>query len=301
MQNNNDFAVFIDELRESRNITRETFVDGVISLRQYYRFIKGESSLKTDLVNKLLDKLHIDSIMTFESYRQISNSINRKLSNIYIKIYSDDFVGAKKDLKELDYSTFTSQYNKKFYKFIDAIIRKNDPDSDDDTITQEITEIIDYPNLLNKKTLSFVEVAAIMLVSKELVKKGDNRLAEYCYNLVKNDDSNIKHQINNYTFAFYSTTARNLGQIGKVEESYEVTKEGIKIFQTHEPLNSYAALYFFQALAERDLFDDNRHLEALRKMFMTLRLQASKQFAEGMRVAAKRSFDIEEKDLIIYK
>ena len=38
----NDFGLFIDNLRKSRNMSREDFINGIISIRQYQRYVNGE-------------------------------------------------------------------------------------------------------------------------------------------------------------------------------------------------------------------------------------------------------------------
>ena len=69
--NNNDFAQFIDELRESRNISREKLVDGIISQRQYYRFLNGDSSLKNDIIDiRQNEGKHCTFYLTFSSNRK---------------------------------------------------------------------------------------------------------------------------------------------------------------------------------------------------------------------------------------
>ncbi|AIO19543.1 hypothetical protein KQ51_01667 [Candidatus Izimaplasma bacterium HR1] len=301
MPNSNDFARFIDELRDSRNISREDFVENIISLRQYYRFIKGESSLRSETLNALMSRLDFNTIHAYESFRKKQDKDYADLIKIYKLIHMDEYNKASVEFKSLELSSVMSKYNMQLLEFIEI---KLDLHFDKITINQavdEILELMDYEDIFKKDSLSFIELSCIMFVQDHLIKKGDYRIASYCYDILNKQNDEQFSEFKNYLLPFQLSAIKGLGKIGKNEESLKLTMKVIEEYEIYHPLNFLISIYYLKALNQRELFKNDSYLDSLTKLYSLLNIVTNQSLIKETKKLIKDIFDVSETDLIIYK
>lgn len=300
MPKSNDFARFIDELRDSRNISREDFVRNIISLRQYYRYIRGESSLKDETLTKLLEILEFSSIHAYETFLKKQDNDYVKLINIYKLIYLGNFKIADEEFLHIELSPILSNMNLKILEYIEIRLGLHNERIVASQAFEEIIELMDYPNILKKESLSFIEISCIMFVSDELIRRGDYRFAEYGYKLLdkKNEEqfSEFKEQL----LPLQLTVMKGLGKIGKHEQSIQISQRAIDEFEVHTPLSLLLSVYYVKALNERELYKDNRYRETLVQIFSICKLLKNENLVTETKKLIRSVFDIKESELIIY-
>ena len=59
---------------------------------------------------------------------------------------------------------------------------------DIETAVQEMLALIDYPSILDKDALSFIELSGIFFVQNHLINIGDFRITSHTYNILNNKD-----------------------------------------------------------------------------------------------------------------
>jgi transcriptional regulator with XRE-family HTH domain len=301
MKNANEFGQFIEELRISRNIEREDFVEGVVSIRHYYRFINGETSLNNETINLLLEKLEISSIFAYERFKKKTDTNYSNLINVYNEVYKNNFSMAEKAFKTITLSDLSSAYNIKIYNFIKIRLDLHYSRITKENSIQKVLELMDYPNILEKDTLSFVELSCIMFVQHDLIDRNDYRITSYTYDILSKNEKLHSTEHKNYMMPFQLSTIKNLGRIGEHEQSLDLAQKLIEEFELFTALNIYASAIYFKALNERDLFKDDRYKVTLTDLFCLLKSQKNKQFGNDFKVQIRESFNIVESDLIIYK
>ena len=300
MSNSNEFAQFIDELRNSRSITREDFVDGVVSLRQYYRFIKGESSLKNESINALLEKLEISSMFAYEKFRRKTDNNYSNLINVYNELYKNNYDEAEQLFNTIILSDLSSLSNIKIYDFLKIKLDKQFKRISKKESVERILTMMDYPNILNKDTLSFIELSCIIFVQDDLIKKGDYRIASYTYDILSKEEELQTTEHKDYILPFQISTIKSLGKIGKYKESLNMSEKLIEEFEVYTALNIYASGIYFKAMNERNLYKDERYKTTLIKLFCLLKSQKNKQFGNEFKDLINKHFNIVESDLITY-
>ena len=120
-----EFGLFIDNLRNSRNMSREDFVEGIVSTRQYHRYLKGETSITNNKIILLVDKLEMNFLNVYKLFIYGENTEYKLVSNIYSLILSFNYVEANKLINQLEKKEFTSKYNKSFYSFCKITVAYN--------------------------------------------------------------------------------------------------------------------------------------------------------------------------------
>lgn len=301
MPKSNDFARFIDQLRDSRNLSREAFVKNILSLRQYYRYIKGENSLKDETVNLLLERLEISPIHAYETFRKKQDKDYHDLTKVYEFIHLGKFKLAQEIFSSLELSPLLSTNNIKLLEYIEIRL-----DLHFERITQqqahlEIIELLDYPDVLSKESLSYIEISCILFISDEMIKEDDYRLADYGYDLLIKDNQNQFSEFKDQLLPLQLTVVKGLGRIGKFEESIELSQKAICEFEVHHPLNMLLSINYIKALSERELYKDDRYVETLLQIFSICRIMRNSSLVKQTKKLISNVFDIKESDLIIYR
>lgn len=156
-----DLALFLEQLRVSRGISQEDFTDGIISNRQYQRYVNGSSAMPFHLLDDFAERLNTTKdflLLEFGSYgiKETNNIID-----FFNAVNNDDIERAKKISKDIDPKFILDSSNLKFYKFakysLDFKVKKISQHS----YFTQLIKFIDYPNILNKSALTMVETQVL--------------------------------------------------------------------------------------------------------------------------------------------
>lgn len=302
MKNSNEFAHFIDNFRKSRNITREDFVDGIISLRQYYRFIKGDSSLKSESINSLLERLEINTIDLYGQFIKKKNESLKNLIDSYNLISLMEYDKAKVMLAKINESDLQSVQDIKFLRYLLASLNFHLKLESEEKSMNKIIEIIDYPKILNKDILTFYEITGLFSITTYLIRhKNDYRVAIFTYEVLNDPRkyyvNNMKSSIN----SFYASASKNLGIIGEIEKSLEMADKGIQEAKASGTITNLPILFYCKALSEYNLNMTSQYQKTLIRLFGLLNVQDDEKKSEFYKKLIVKQFDIKESDLIIYK
>ena len=120
-----DFGLFIDGLRLDRNVSREDLIDGIISLSQYKRYLRGATSIPNSILLQLADRLKLSISSLHHIYESKQNTQLRKITNIYTLMKQFCFEDAYKSAMVIRDDVFISSYNKLFFDFCFICIQHN--------------------------------------------------------------------------------------------------------------------------------------------------------------------------------
>ena len=297
---NKEFAKFLDKLREDRNISREDLVKDIISLRQYYRFVKGESKLKNDTIIQLLQRIEFDRSFFYEYFERSSNQEFQQLQDIYKYLYRDMLAEAYALYKEIDPEDLVLSSNKKYYEFITQILLSKQKKQKYETSAKNVLKLVDYPEILSKKFLTHLEKNCLVFATNYLMLKKDYRIASLFYQVTKTEDEN-PWLINEQIVPFRTLTAKCLGMIEEHEKAYETLKNAEEHFFVKGDYLPMINLYYYKAAEERKLYKDKRFKQSLRKVFYMLRIAENKGYTERYSKAIEKHFNLKEIDLFIVK
>ena len=62
MMKSQELCNYLERLRTARNISQESLAQGITSLRQYRRYMNGESEIPFQIIDQLCDRLGIKTI-----------------------------------------------------------------------------------------------------------------------------------------------------------------------------------------------------------------------------------------------
>ena len=78
-----EFGLFIDGLRIERNMSREDLCEGVMSLSQYKRYLRGDTSIPNSKLVMIADRLKFSINDIHFLFRQKHNDEYNSINKIY--------------------------------------------------------------------------------------------------------------------------------------------------------------------------------------------------------------------------
>ena len=221
---NKNYGRLIEKIRKDRKISREELCDEIMSKRNYQRFIKGEVSISSVNMQKITDKLMLDTFSLEEFYKNDSQDEYLKLKEAYNMVTQWDDVEASKILASIDYDEIDSNVNRQLYDFTDLLIKRIKNNLTELEVCGRIENIIGYPDILDKKILNIVETNGLFtLLSKE--SKTDNvDIYNYLTDLVNQDDK----------YSYWLTNRKKAGIYAALIKSQYIRKDYEKCIATCE-------------------------------------------------------------------
>jgi len=277
----NDFGAFLDSLRKSRNMSREEFIEDIMSLRQYQRYVNGESSLNNDKLFSLIDRLGMNYFSVHEMYFISTQNEITKLDYIYEAITQEDMKTASKLINEISSKDFYNEYNKSYFKLCELLILKKTKRMPVSLVTDKLKELINYPNCLNNQIINFVEyVAFIHISSYSSSNYDDTRVLDFLYDKIKSNSISSSSTVLAYMPSTFSHIARRLGIIEEFEKALFIAQKGIDFCLSHETHNSLVHLLIYKSFALKDLNRIDESLESAKIAFALLFVEGNKSKTE---------------------
>lgn len=248
-----EFALFIDKLRVFRNISQEDFLFEIVSMRQYRRYMNGDSTLSYHILDQLANRLGFNAefiIMELETEKLKQTKL---INDLYNAVAGKNIDKAKELLMNIDERHLIDDNNrllfhhsKNLFDFISGI------NSEYVTINRT-KKLIDLEKLLKKKALSTSEL--LILVSFFYFKdfKKINVIAE---KLASYMDHNITI-VSGHNIRVLALVLKELSRYFSITENYErmlyYANEGIKYSNDMRSYYLLDTLYYFAGAACHEL------------------------------------------------
>jgi hypothetical protein len=243
-----EFALFIDGIRIEKGMTRIDFIDEIVSLSQYKRYLKGAAPIPNNIIILLADRLKYNITDLYLLYSRKHNKEAQELNEIYNILIQLDYKTAYEKLKNFNAELIISNYYKSFYDFMMIFIQyKLDKVSDIHVLTL-YTELIDYPQCLKNEVFNFVELnvlSQIILIASSMenfepVNKMYDLFTSREFNYTGNDDKSIIPLV-------YYNLARAIYRQNDYERTIDLVKIGISEAVRNENSNALPHLLLLAA------------------------------------------------------
>ena len=296
---NNSFSQFIEELRIARNLSRDDFLDDIISKRQYQRFLNGESSIKNDVMTKLLTKLEVNSLDIY--YQTIINSEqhSRDLRKAHEEYIAFNYQEAYKILESINIDEVKSTFDVKSYTYLKTVLDIHFKKLPESTGIEKLSDLINYPDILNSQMINYLEINTLLFISDFMIKnKNDHSIPNFLYKIFK-DEAYIYNQINPfYRPILYSNLSRALGIVKEYKKSVKIANLGIQLCEKYQILAGLEHLLYYKAVGLRYT---NAHeikiKDTLARLKHTLEIFNNQAKKEYFITAIEKSFNIKYNEL----
>src|SRR5690606_8848204 len=105
------FALYFDRLRYEKGLTQEEFVESIISLRQYRRYLNGTSHIPQDIIDSFARRLGYRPHHVMLEFEGEKIQEGKRVENLYNLVVNQDFVFAQKFMQEYPIEQFIDQEN----------------------------------------------------------------------------------------------------------------------------------------------------------------------------------------------
>jgi tetratricopeptide (TPR) repeat protein len=282
-------------------MNREEFLDGIISIRQYQRFLNGESSIKNDVIEKLISKLKLDSVLLTKIYLSNFDTIHQKLNTIQSLCNRLEFKKANTMLSEIQYNKLENETNKQHYNYLKITL-----DMHLNRITKQnamnlLKELIEYPKLLKNFAPNFVEFATLILIHEYLFQyEGDQRATNYLYEMISEHSNDVITKLKVYEPPLFASLSKTLVKIHEYDKALKIANKGINVSHRHQVYGSLAHLYYYSAYIYNKMNNEEKVLENLRKMFAILYVEDTKEKTKMFENVSKKHLGISKDEVFEY-
>ncbi len=294
-----EFGLFIDGLRLERNISREDLCDGIMSLSQYKRYLRGDTSMPNAKLVQLADKLMFSITDIYGLFGKKHNENYKKIWNIYKLIKTNEFKKALLLSNDLKQNVLVSSYNKLFYDYCMIKIQHSLKMVSDIHVLNLYSDLIDYPACTNNDSFNMVEISALVGIVNISASVGNYDAMNLLYRILTSKTFNYSTSgDSSFLPSIYSSLAMSLGTKGDHDKVLEISQKGIDYCLRHETSNALSHLLFYKSLSLLNLDRIEEGKEAAKKCFMHLYIENKPQKFTSFKKLFEQEYNIKLEDLI---
>jgi hypothetical protein len=296
---NNGLCIYLEQLRSARNISQLSFVGDIISLRQYRRYLKGESDIPFSVVAQLASKLGLktDTILReFEAVRIEETQMMNKLYNHAVNYAHKDFHTL---LKTINPENIIEASNLLLYKHSITINDYYRKAISLPQVKQMNIDLVNYPSVLEQGILSTYEMLILTFLIDVMPIEDQNKIIEkLSYYL---DDQKLI--ISGGNDKVYTLILARLAKNAGILESYHQVIDFCEIaIKRNLSLYSYYLMeffYYYASLAYHRLGDEENFKLSLKKCFNVLEFEGNQNKIKRFVNLINGDYDIEFKDYVL--
>lgn len=271
----NTLCIYIEQLRVARHISQETFLHEIVSIRQYRRYLKGESDIPFSIISQLTAKLGMktDTILReFEVAKIEETSKMTKLYNFAVNYDHENFALLE---KTISIEHIIEPSNVLLYKHSIMLDKYYSRKISADQIRRMSIDLINYPSVLEQGVLNTMELIVLTFLIDVLPREDQNKIIENI-TLYLNDSRVI---ITGGNERVLTLILARLAKHSGILESYEqVIKFCNLAINRNKKLHSFYNmdyLYYYKSLAYYKLGNQEKFEISLAKCFNILEFEGN--------------------------
>lgn len=294
----NDLIFYLDKLRMLKNISQEDFVDGIISLRQYHRYIAGTSTFPFELFDKFSSRLDLRAEILLQNFEKEKHEEAILLNSYYDQVSQHNYEEALEIKAQIDPNNFLNQYSYLLYEHTNnhyAYMHKQITKSD---LLFRTQALINYPDILKSSVYSNIEF--LVLSSLLSIDEFDGDLLyEKLISILDQGTLVIdNHNNNGYLLTLYRL-ARYSGFKFKNHESIKFSKMIVDYNKKRRTIYLLDFAYLFLATNYYQLGEEETYKSYLVKLYFILKVIDSKGKYDSFSNTVKTHLHIDLEDFVL--
>ena len=252
--NSNDFGLFIDGIRLDRNMSREDLIDGIVSLSQYKRYLRGATSIPNTILLELADRLKFSVSELYMAYSSKQDIQYKKIYEVYLLNKQYKYEEAYEKAKKLVKEKFITSLNKLFFDFCYIKTQYNLELASDIQVLGKLSELVDYPNCIKNETFNWVEINILLHIARISARMDNYEASNLLYDILTSDDFKfIYNDDSAFLPVVYAGVAAILGRQSRIDEVIEVVDRGIEHCLQFQTMAALSTLFLTKAYALQEL------------------------------------------------
>ena len=288
-----ELCIFLEHLRSARNLSQESFTDGVVSLRQYRRYLSGESEIPFQVIEQLAEKIGVKTdnlLREFENAKVLETENIIQLFNLAVNYAHNDFIELS---KKTPLSQVIDKTNILLYQHSIILDKMYSGKIDRAEAGLLNAELINYPKILDSQIITSVEMLILSSLMDTFDESHHPAIVEKAQNYIS-DPSLVINGGNEKMFIFIVT---KIAKFFGIHEDYErvisICQIGIlrnlksRIFYLME------YLYYYQALSYYKLDKMEPFNETIIRCFNVLHFEGNLKKIEKFKNLIEEDFNID--------
>jgi len=115
-------SLFFDNVRLSRGLTQEEFIFDIVSMRQYRRYLSGESKISQDVVRQFSERLGLKPEHIIMDYEASKVDETQLVIDFYNSAANYDYEKADRMRKTIHIDALEERVNRIFYEHTCAFL-----------------------------------------------------------------------------------------------------------------------------------------------------------------------------------
>jgi len=294
-----EISIFLENLRYGRRISQETFIEGIVSPRQYARYRRGDCEMTYEKLDKFAERLGIPTKKLLYEFEKTKTVQYQKINLFYNAIVNRDSVIIKEMQAEIEKIPLLDEDRDLYFRHAKLLEEYLSGKTTKDSIIQKTGEMIDYPEVLKQKFLTESEILIlsylVTIIDSEQQKIILRKLASY----FESDEGIMTGESD---FA-HSLILMRMSKVYGVQKNYDRVLQFCDIgIQRGVKSKSYYLMdyfYYYKSLAYFKLETFDLFEESLFKCYNTLQLEGNKKKIEKFTVLIEKDFHINFDGFII--
>ena len=295
-----ELSNYLERLRAARNISQESFTNGITSLRQYRRYLSGESDIPFQIVDLLCERLGIQTINLIRELETARIEESKEVDRFYnFVVYNNreeiELIREKYKGKE-----FLDNENKMVYEHSVILFDFMNQKINAEVATQLTKDLINFSKFSKQSIFTLTEMFILTSLLDLDPVSTDKQLISSRLKSVLTDSSIVLGSSVNFA---YQLVLFRLAKYAGINKDYNDVISYCKLALSHAVSNkNYYLLeyfYYYSSLAYYRLGDLENYQHHLMKCFVALHLDGNDKKTEKFTSMINRDFNISFADFVI--
>lgn len=291
-----ELARYFDRLRFDHNMTQEDLVEGIISLRQFRRYLNGTSYLPQEVINLFSERLGYRTAILMLEFEAEKIKEARTVTDFYNMVANRDHDSAIAFMKDYGIEKISDDSTKLLYRnAVDHLEFQTGKIKEDEYVRRTIS-LIGYPEIMKRKVLTTFEITILSsLVNVSSFNEKDviaDRL------LLMAENPNLVYSGQNEKMLTYvlQRIAHYYGRQKNYRKVIETCDKAIAFNNDWRLFYLLDFLYYFKALAHHYLGEIEAYEASLFKCYSMLQAEGSSVRYERFRKLVESDWPIQFHD-----
>ncbi len=153
-----ELALFLEKMRFLRGISQEDFTDGIISNRQYQRYVRGESPMPYHLLDLFAERLNVKKEIIMLEFENHTVKEDQTIVDYHNSVMNFDFEKSTQLRKTISNDYIINPDNKKIFEYSYILEQFLSKKTSFEKCKTDLIELVNYPKILNQYAYSMVEI-----------------------------------------------------------------------------------------------------------------------------------------------
>ena len=269
-----------------------------MSLSQYKRYLRGDTSIPNNRLVQIADKLKFTISEIHKLYQDRTNTQMTKIDTIYSLARALQYEEAYAKALELRKDVFISAYNQMYFDFCYIYVQHKLNMVSDIHVLELYSNMINYPDCLENESFNWVELNILFQMIIASSKVENYELADFMYSILTGNQT--KFSISKDTSLLpniYLVLGQILGKQQKFDQVIEIVNKGIEHCRRHQTSFAIASLFLVKAFAHWDLSEKEQAIDSGKRSIMQLYIEGNETKVEEYMKRLSREFEIDFHEL----